>query len=71
MVHVDLATWFASGAGRLVDPRTAGAGTDNARIVSRNIKRSFRAFRDDNHDGHDDHADRGERGGDDGNGGHL
>ena len=56
-VHVDLATWFASGANGLIDPRTAGPGTDNARIVAANIKRSFRAFRDDDHDGHDDHGE--------------
>ena len=58
-VHVDLANWFASSTGAVIDPRTAAAGTENARIVASNIKRSFRAFRDDDHDGHDDHGDRG------------
>lgn len=69
-VHVDLATWFASGAGGLIDPRTAGPGTDNARLVAQNIRRSFRAFRDDDHDGHDDHGGHGDHGEDGDNSGH-
>lgn len=67
-VNVDLASWFASGATGLIDPRTAGPGTDNARIVAANIKRSFRAFRDDDHDGHDDHGEHDGQG--DGSGHH-
>ena len=62
-VHVDLATWFASSSGGLIDPRAAGPDTRNGRIVADNIRRSFRAFRDDDHDGHDDHGDHGGEGG--------
>jgi len=61
-VNLDLASWFASGTGALIDPRTASRGTENARLVGNNIKRSFRAFRDDDHDGHDDHGEHGEDG---------
>jgi len=67
-VHVDLANWFKSGTGALIDPRTATPGTNDARLIAENIKRSFRAFRDDDHDGHDDHGGNG--GNDDGSGHH-
>lgn len=66
-VQVDLAAWFASSSGGLIDPRTATAGTEDARLIAANIKRSFRAFRDDDHDGHEDHGDHD---GDGGDGGH-
>lgn len=62
-VHVDLATWFASSSGGLIDPRSAGVGTANGRIIADNIKRSFRAFGDDDRDGHDDHGEHGGEGG--------
>jgi hypothetical protein len=55
-VNVDLASWFASRAGGLIDPRTAVAGGANAQLVADNIRRSFHAFRDDDRDGHDDHG---------------
>lgn len=55
-VHADLATWFKTSSGTLIDPTTANAGGTNASLVAANIQKSFRAFRDDNHDGHDDHA---------------
>lgn len=58
-VHVDLATWFKSSSGTLIDPATANAGGANAALVGSNIKRSMRAFHDDDHDGHDDHGDHG------------
>lgn len=63
-VSVDLATWFRTSDGRLVDPATAGRGGVNEELVARNIKRSFHAFEDEDHDGHDDH------GGDDDDSGH-
>lgn len=62
-IHVDLATWFVSRAGGLIDPRTATPGTENASLVAQNIKRSFRAFRDDDRDGHDDHDEHEREGG--------
>lgn len=58
-VHVDLATWFKSSSGALIDPTTANAGGANAALVSANIRRSLRAFHDDDHDGHDDHGEHG------------
>jgi hypothetical protein len=53
-VNADLATWFRSSSGALIDPRTANAGGANVQLVADNIMRSFRAFRDDDHNGRDD-----------------
>jgi hypothetical protein len=53
-LKVDLAAWFAEGAGGLVDPATAGPGGANENLVRDNIQTSFHAFRDENHDGEDD-----------------
>jgi hypothetical protein len=53
-VNADLATWFRTSSGTLIDPRTANAGGANVRLVEDNIGRSFRAFRDHDHNGHDD-----------------
>jgi hypothetical protein len=53
-VNFDLANWFKSSSGALIDPATANAGGVNATTVADNIKRSFRAFRDDDHNGQDD-----------------
>jgi hypothetical protein len=60
-VDVDLATWFKSRTGALIDPSTANADGPNAAVVADNIKRSFHAFRDDDRNGHDDDEDRGGR----------
>jgi hypothetical protein len=60
-INVDLANWFRTSSGTLVDPATANAGGANAALVSSNIARSFKAFRDDDHDGHDDHGSDGGR----------
>ena len=49
-ITVDVASWFTNSSGAVLDP----ADPRNAAIISRNIKRSFRAFGDNNHDGHDD-----------------
>ena len=56
-VHVDLANWFRTRSGAVIDPRTANAPGLNAAIVADNIRRSFRAFRDDDHNGRDDDGD--------------
>ena len=56
-VSLDMAQWFKAADGTVIDPATAGAGTLNHEIVSRNIRRSFRVFEDDDHDGHDDHGE--------------
>jgi hypothetical protein len=53
-IGVDLASWFKSQSGALIDPSTANSGGANAAVVAENIKRSFRAFRDDDRNGHDD-----------------
>jgi hypothetical protein len=53
-VAMDLASWFRTQSGAVIDPATANAGGANAATVAENIRRSFRAFRDDDHDGHDD-----------------
>jgi hypothetical protein len=56
-IGVDLANWFKSRTGALIDPSTANAGGANATVVADNIKRSLRAFRDDDRNGHDDEDD--------------
>ena len=58
-LHLDLATWFVTDLGDLVDPATANSGGDNEGLVERNIKHSIDVFEDDDRDGHDDdhHAD--------------
>jgi hypothetical protein len=53
-VNFDLASWFHTSTGAVIDPSTANAGGVNAQTVADNIRRSFRAFRDDDRDGHDD-----------------
>lgn len=57
-VHADVAAWFRSPSGAVVDPASANAGGPNAGLVADNIRRSFRAFRDDDRNGHDDGDDR-------------
>lgn len=54
-INVNLASWFRTQAGALIDPSTANAGGANASLVAENIKNSFKAFEDENHDGHEDH----------------
>jgi hypothetical protein len=56
---IDLATWFESPAGMLVDPRTANKGEPNEDLVTDNIRASIEGFRDDDSDGisHDDDDD--------------
>jgi hypothetical protein len=59
-ITVDVASWFTNSSGAVLDP----ADPRNAAIISRNIRRSFRAFGDNNHDGVDDHR-HGDHDGDD------
>jgi len=58
-VMVDVASWFKTDSGAVLDPTNAG----NTRAITRNILRSFRAFSDRDHDGQDD--DHDEHDGDD------
>jgi hypothetical protein len=58
-MHVDVAKWFKTNSGALIDPATALDGRSNANLVARNIRDSIHAFRDDDHDGHDDHDSHG------------
>jgi hypothetical protein len=58
-INVDLANWFKTSSGVLIDPATANAGGTNATLVAANIRKSFRAFRDDDRDGRDDQGQRG------------
>jgi hypothetical protein len=53
-VNVDVASWFRTEAGILIDPLTASLGGENAALIAANIEASFRAFHDDDRDGHDD-----------------
>jgi hypothetical protein len=54
-VRLDLAVWFRSGAGTLLDPATANKGGANESRVNDNIKQSIEAFED--HDGDGDDLD--------------
>lgn len=58
---IDLALWYSSGAGLLIDPRTAVKGQPNENLVTDNIRASIEGFRDDDRDGvpHDDDFDEG------------
>ena len=55
-VNIDVANWFRSSTGTLIDPSTAGTGGANYSVVADNIKRSFKVYEDDNRDGKDDNA---------------
>jgi len=58
-MNVDVAKWFKTNSGALIDPATALDGRSNANLVERNIRASIHAFRDDDCDGHDDHGKHG------------
>jgi hypothetical protein len=55
-VKIDVTKWFIGTGGNVVDPTTANAGGANAKLVSANIRSSFKAFEDDDRHGDDDHA---------------
>ena len=50
-VQIDVATWFKTAAGAVIDPATANAGGVNENTVRETIKRSFHALDDGNRDG--------------------
>lgn len=50
-VQIDVAAWFRSLSGAVIDPATANIGGPNEGIVKTNIKVSFRALEDDDRDG--------------------
>ena len=50
-VRVDLATWFRSLAGGLVDPASGNKGEPNENLIKDNIKDSLEAFEDRDEDG--------------------
>ena len=52
-LRVDVATWFKTTAGALIDPATANTGGANESVVKDNIKNSFKAFEDHDHDGNE------------------
>jgi hypothetical protein len=54
-LRVDVASWFTSPTGGLLDPQQTSYPT-----IARNIKNSFKAFEDEKHSGNDDH-DTGRR----------
>ena len=53
-IFFDVAGWFATSGGALVDPASAVTGQPNEGLVQDNIKRSLRAFRDNDEDGAED-----------------
>jgi hypothetical protein len=53
-VRVDLATWFKTAAGALIDPSTANNGGQNKGLVTENIQHSMKVFKDKEKDGGDD-----------------
>lgn len=55
-VNLDVARWFRSSTGAIIDPATAGVGQENFQYVAQNIRASFEVFEDDDHDGLDDHS---------------
>jgi hypothetical protein len=59
-VNIDIARWFKTSSGALIDPATALDGKSNANLVAANIRASIRAFHDDDRDGHDDHGEHGD-----------
>lgn len=54
-LSIDLAAWFTTSAGTLVNPTTQSS----ADVIDNNIDQSFECFEDDDHDGSDDHDGTG------------
>lgn len=50
-VQIDVASWFKTAAGAVIDPATANVGGVNENNVRETIKRSFRALDDKDRDG--------------------
>lgn len=53
-IQIDVATWFLSETGELIDPRALTASDNLLERVEDNIENSFEAFEDDDRDGDDD-----------------
>lgn len=74
-VSVDVSKWFVNAKGETIDPSTATPGTENGRLVEKNIRASFHAFEDngkkgeDTGEGHGKGEDKG-KGKDEGSGHH-
>ena len=49
-LRVNVASWFKTGGGTLVNPASANLGGANESLVHDNIKNSFKTFEDHNHD---------------------
>lgn len=54
---VDVATWFRTPGGLLIDPASANKGQPNEQLVEDNIEASIDIFEDNDRDGHDDSSD--------------
>ena len=54
---VDVATWFRTAGGSLIDPASANKGQPNEQLVEDNIEASIDIFEDNDRDGHDDSSD--------------
>ncbi len=58
-VNIDVAKWFKTNSGALIDPSTALDGRSNANVVAQNIRNSFHAFMVADREGHDSHGQPG------------
>ena len=65
---VDVASWFRSRTGGLIDPRSISTSPSLLALVEQNVRASFRALRDDDRNGDDDHRGHGRGGGNSGKG---
>jgi len=54
-IQFEVAAWFRTLGGSLVDPASANKGGANESLVKDNIKNAIEAFEDEDHDGEDDH----------------
>lgn len=50
-IQIDVATWFKTASGAVIDPNTANTGGANESAVKEQIKRSMRAVEDNDRDG--------------------
>lgn len=55
-VNIDIGRWFRDGSGAIIDPSTAGTGSERFGTVAQNIRASFEVYEDDDRDGDDDHG---------------
>lgn len=52
-VRVDLAIWFTTPSGQVLDPATGNNGGANESVINENIKNSMKAFEDHDRDGNE------------------